>query len=89
MCLGIPGKVIEVRRFDGLDIVEGRVDFGGVVRDVNLSFTPEVEQGQYVLVHVGFAISVIDEEEAAATLEYLAQLDEAVSGELPPPTVQG
>lgn len=89
MCLGIPGKVIEVRRFEGLDIVEGRVDFGGMAREVNLSFTPEVEEGQYVLVHVGFAISVIDEAEAAATLEYLAQLDDILASEIPPPTVQG
>ena len=88
MCLGIPGKVIEVRRPEGLDVVEGRVDFGGVMREVNLSFTPEVETGDYVLVHVGFAISVIDEAEAAITLEYLAQLDELTESDVPPPTVR-
>lgn len=87
MCLGIPGKVVEVRRFEGLDVVEGRVDFGGVLREVNLSFTPEVEEGQYVLVHVGFSLSVIDEEEAAATLDYLRQLGEVMEGETPPPSV--
>jgi hydrogenase expression/formation protein HypC len=87
MCLGIPGKVVEVRRFEGLDVVEGRVDFGGVLREVNLSFTPEVDEGQYVLVHVGFSLSVIDEEEAAATLDYLRQLGEVMEGETPPPSV--
>ena len=86
MCLGVPGRVVEVQRFDGLDIVQGKVDFGGVLRDVNLSFTPEVEVGQYVMVHVGFAISVIDEEEAATTLQYLRELGESlVDG--PPPTI--
>jgi len=82
MCLGVPGQVVEVRRYDGLEIVEGKVDFGGVLRDVNLSFTPEVEEGQYVMVHVGFSISVIDEEEAATTLRYLEQLARAGEAEL-------
>lgn len=89
MCLGVPGKVIEVRRFDGLEVVEGKVDFGGVVREVNLSFTPEVEEGEYVMVHVGFSISVIDEEEAATTLRYLQQLDEVARADGPPPEVTG
>lgn len=79
MCLGIPGKVIEVRPLGDLGLVEGRVDFGGVVKDVNLSFTPDVEEGQYVIVHVGFSISILDEEEAHRTLEVLAQLGEATA----------
>lgn len=87
MCLGVPGRVTEVRRFEGMEIVEGTVDFGGVARDVNLSFTPEVEVGEFVMVHVGFAISVIDEEEATCTLDYLRQLDAAVHGEGPPPEI--
>ena len=74
MCLGIPGKVVEIRRPGGGPIVEGTVDFGGISRDVNLSYTPEVEIGQYVLIHVGFALSVLDEEEAMQTLGYLAEL---------------
>jgi hydrogenase expression/formation protein HypC len=84
MCLGVPGKVTEVHRFDGLDIVGGKVDFGGVSREVNLSFTPEAEVGDYVMVHVGFAISIIDEEEAATTLEYLQQLAEEPDDEPSP-----
>jgi hydrogenase expression/formation protein HypC len=73
MCLGVPGKVVEVERSD-LGIVQGKVDFGGVVKQVNLSFTPEVEAGQYVVVHVGFAISTLDEQEAADALRYLEEL---------------
>lgn len=88
MCLGVPGKVIEIQRVDGVDLVQGTVDFGGVRRDVNLSFTPEVEVGQYVVVHVGFSISVIDEEEAQTTLKYLRELGEAVP-DGPPPTITG
>jgi hydrogenase expression/formation protein HypC len=74
MCLGIPGKVVEIRRPGGGPLVEGKVDFGGISRDVNLSFTPEVGVGEYVLVHVGFALSVLDEEEAKQTLGYLEEL---------------
>ncbi|MBZ0268147.1 HypC/HybG/HupF family hydrogenase formation chaperone [bacterium] len=74
MCLGIPGKVVEVRRHEGLPIVDGKVDFGGILKDVNLSYTPDVEVGEYVLVHVGFALSTLDEEEATRTLGYLEQL---------------
>jgi hydrogenase expression/formation protein HypC len=76
MCLGIPAKVIEVTRHEGLGIVEGKVDFSGVQKQVNLSFTPEVEPGQYVVVHVGFAISTLDEQEAADALRYLEELGE-------------
>ena len=85
MCLGVPGRVVSIERVDGVDLVQGTVDFGGVRRDVNLSFTPEVEEGQYVVVHVGFAISVIDEDEAKQTLEYLRELGEAVPDGPPPP----
>jgi hydrogenase expression/formation protein HypC len=76
MCLGIPAQVLEVDRFDDLGIVEGKVDFSGVQKQVNLSFTPEVEPGDWVVVHVGFSISVLDEEEARRTLEYLRELGE-------------
>lgn len=76
MCLGVPGKVIEVRRLGDLGLVEGRVQFGEIVKETNLSFTPDVEPGDYVVVHVGFAISRIDEEEALQTLEYLRQISE-------------
>src|SRR5674476_1377880 len=62
MCLGIPGKVIEVR--DDAALLMGKVDFGGVRKEVCLAYTPEVRLGDYVIVHVGFAISRVDEEEA-------------------------
>lgn len=72
MCLGIPGKLIEVRDTDFLRL--GTVDFGGVTREVCLSYVPEAEVGDYVIVHVGFAINKLDENEALATLELLRQI---------------
>ncbi len=72
MCLAIPGKLIAKTSENGT--LRGRVEFGGIVRDVCLDFLPEAEEGDYVLVHVGFAISRIDEEEARITLVYLRQL---------------
>jgi len=74
MCLGIPAQVVE-RQPDGL----AKVDFGGVRRSVSVAFTPDVAAGDWVLVHVGFALARIDEEEAQATLELLG---EAVAAEL-------
>lgn len=85
MCLGIPAKVIEVNRFGDLAIVEGKVDFAGVKKQINLSFTPEVEVGNYVVVHVGFSISIIDEEQALTTLEYLRELGELEAAKDQPP----
>lgn len=80
MCLGIPGKVIEVRDDAGLRM--GRVDFGGVRKEACLSYVPEVKLGDYVIVHVGFAISQVDEEEALKTLELLEQMGDLVQQEL-------
>lgn len=74
MCLGIPAQVVE-RQPDGL----AKVDFGGVRRSVSVAFTPDVEPGEWVLVHVGFALARIDEEEAQETLRLLG---EAVAAEL-------
>ena len=78
MCLGIPGKVTEIYGSEGLQM--GTVDFGGVRREVCLAYVAdEVETGDYVIVHVGFAISKVDEEEARRTfklLEELSELDE-------------
>ena len=75
MCLAIPGKLLSI---EGDDILErtGKVDFGGIVKEVSLSCVPEAEVGQYVLVHVGLALSVVDEEEAQTVFEYLKQLGE-------------
>ena len=79
MCLGIPGKLVDISNRDGLAV--GKVDFGGVVKEVCLAYTPEAELGQYVLVHVGFALSVIDEAEAEETLSYLRQIAAAGDAE--------
>jgi len=72
MCLGIPGKVTEIRDEGGLAM--GKVDFGGVRKEACLAYLPEVEVGDYVIVHVGFAISRVDEEEALKTLEVLGTM---------------
>jgi hydrogenase expression/formation protein HypC len=80
MCLGIPGKVVDVHEDAGLRM--GRVDFGGVRKEACLSYLPEVEPGDYVVVHVGFAISRVDEEEALKTLELLDQMGDLVAQEL-------
>jgi hydrogenase expression/formation protein HypC len=81
MCLAVPGRVVEI--MDGADTAFrcGKVDFGGIRKEVNLAYTPEAEVGKYVLVHVGFAISVIDEEEAQRVFKYLEELG-AVKEEL-------
>ena len=72
MCLGIPGMIVD-RLDDGL----ATVDFSGVRRTVSVAFTPEIEPGEWVLVHVGFALAKLDEEEAQATLDLLAEAIEA------------
>ena len=86
MCLGIPAKVVEVERFGDLGLVQGKVDFSGVLKEVNLSFTPEVNEGDYVVVHVGFAITKLDEASAHETLDLLRQIGayEEELGEAPP-----
>jgi hydrogenase expression/formation protein HypC len=74
MCLGIPGKVIEID--DSAALRMAKVDFGGVRKEACLAYVPEVRVGDYVIVHVGFAISALDEEEAMKTLEILRMIDE-------------
>ena len=81
MCLAIPGKLVAKSEESG--ILCGRVEFGGIARMACLDFLPEAEIGDYVLVHVGFAISRIDEEEAKLTLSYLEELGE-LTAELGP-----
>jgi hydrogenase expression/formation protein HypC len=72
MCLAVPGKIVSI---EGEDFARmARVDFAGIVKDVSLAYTPEAAVGNYVLVHVGFALSVLDEAEAIRTYEYLRQL---------------
>ena len=75
MCLAVPGKIISVEGDDPI-LRAGKVNFGGVIKRVNLSYVPEAKVGDYVVVHVGFAISVIDEEEALRVFEYLRSMDE-------------
>ena len=75
MCLGVPGRVVEVQP-NAIGVTTGRVEFGGVVKEVCFAYTPEVEVGEYVVVHVGFAISKIDEEEAKRVFAYLTDTGE-------------
>ena len=82
MCLGIPGKIVEV--FERNDLPMGKVEFGGIVKDICLAYTPEAEVGDYVLVHVGFAISRIDEAEAQETMAFLKEIEESMPGVEPP-----
>jgi len=71
MCLAIPGRIVEVNE-DAL-MRMGRVDFGGVIREVCLAYVPEAQIGDYVIVHVGFAISQLDEDEAQETIRLLVE----------------
>jgi hydrogenase expression/formation protein HypC len=88
MCLAVPGKLTEL--YDAGGLAMARVDFGGVTREACLAYLPEAAVGDYVLVHAGFAITMVDEAEARQTLEDLRQLDELAgedepgSGESPP-----
>ena len=75
MCLAVPGKILSVEGDDPIMRL-GRVDFGGVVKEINLAYVPEAEIGDHVLVHVGFAITVIDAAEAARVFEYLEEMGE-------------
>lgn len=81
MCLAIPGKVLDISEDSG--VRSGRVEFGGIVRTVCLDFVPEAQAGDYVVVHVGFAISRVDREEAERTFEALEAMG-VLEGELPP-----
>ncbi len=73
MCLGVPGKVIDIYEKNGLKM--GRIDFGGVVKEACLSYLPEIRVGEYAIIHVGFAITKLDEDEAMETLRLLRELD--------------
>ncbi len=75
MCLAVPGKIISIKGEDALERT-GKVNFGGVIKEVSLAYVPEARVGEYVIVHVGFALSLVDETEAARVFEYLAQMGE-------------
>jgi hydrogenase expression/formation protein HypC len=81
MCLAIPGKVVLIEQSNGLRV--GRIDFGGIVRQASLDFVPEAQVGDYVMVHVGFAISRVDAEEAERTYQLLEETG-VLKEELPP-----
>jgi hydrogenase expression/formation protein HypC len=83
MCLGIPGRVVETYRED--DLLMGKVEFGGVSKRVCLEHVPEAKPSDYVLVHVGFALSLIDEEEAGRVFAFLDSMDQLTELEEPPP----
>jgi len=83
MCLGVPGKLINVYTQD--DLPMGKVEFGGIVCETCLAYTPEAEVGDYVIVHVGFAISRLDEAEAQEIFSYLDQIGAAADPEGEPP----
>jgi hydrogenase expression/formation protein HypC len=85
MCLAIPGKLIEIAN-DSNGVRMGRANFGGIVKQVCLEYTPEVQTGDYVLVHVGFALSKVNEEEAERTYQLLDELKQL--GELDTPDVE-
>lgn len=84
MCLGVPGKVLEVIP-DPLGMTMGRVSFGGIVKEVCLAYVPEVQVGDYVVVHVGFAISIVDEAEAQQVFAFLREMDELDELDIPQP----
>jgi len=75
MCLAIPGKVIELTNNEPMMRL-AKVSFGGIVKEVNLSFVPDANIGDYVLAHVGFAINTIDEQEAQRVFDYLEEIGE-------------
>ena len=80
MCLGIPGKVIELYETNGMKM--GKVDFGGALREACLEYLPDIQVGDYTIVHVGFGISMVDEQDAMETMEMLREM-EMLAGEPP------
>ncbi len=75
MCLAVPGKILSIDNSTSELMKIGKVSFGGIVKDVNLAYTPEAKIGDYVIVHVGFALNTVDESEAVKVFEYLKAID--------------
>lgn len=75
MCLAVPGKIMSISGDEPL-LRTGKVSFGGIVKEVNLAYTPEARVGDYVIVHVGFALNTLDESEASRVFEYLKEMQE-------------
>ncbi len=72
MCLAVPGKIVEIYESNGL--LMGKIDFGGVVREACLAYVPEAKVGDYTIIHVGFALNLVDEKEAMETLALLGEI---------------
>ena len=72
MCLGVPGKIVELYEVNGMKM--GKVDFGGVIKEACFEYLPDIEVGSYAIVHVGFGLSELDEEEALKTLEMFREI---------------
>jgi hydrogenase expression/formation protein HypC len=85
MCLGVPGKVVEMIGESPLGMPMARVSFGGIIKEACLAYVPEVQVGDYVIVHAGFALSVIDEEEAMEVFEMLKQMQDLADLEISQP----
>lgn len=93
MCLAVPGRILSLHGEDELTRT-GKVSFGGIIKEVSLAYVPEAQVGDYVIVHVGLALSVVDEAEAQKVFEYLREMDELselepASGETPNPAFAG
>jgi hydrogenase expression/formation protein HypC len=84
MCLGVPGKIVQIDE-NPIGMTMGRVSFGGVLKEVCLAYVPEAQVGDYVVVHVGFAISCIDETEAQEVFKFLAEMEELAELGIPQP----
>lgn len=84
MCLGVPGKIVRIDE-NPLGMTTGRVNFGGITKDVCLAYVPDVQVGDYVVVHVGFAIAKVDEAEAQAVFDYLKNMGELDELQIPQP----
>lgn len=76
MCLAVPGKIITIVVEEFLGLRRGKVDFGGIRKEICLDYAPDAQVGDYVLVHVGFALSIINEQEALRVFEALKELDQ-------------
>jgi len=75
MCLAVPGKIVHIHEEDPPEVRRGKVDFAGIQKEVCLAYTPEATLGDYVLVHVGFALSVVDQEEAQRIFDTLREME--------------
>ncbi len=86
MCLGVPGKIVEI--YNAGELKMGKIDFGGVTREACLAYVPEAQIGDYTIIHVGFALNVISEEEAQETLSLLRQINDFDADWIPDSSIQ-